>query len=95
MFEFHRNENVPEVFDDFFSYNNTIHDHNTRQSKQLHFPKLDTDLGQRSLAYWGVKVWNTILKANFSLAVTPITFKASLKRILLNNQIICVVKSMT
>ena len=84
MFRYHIGT-LPDVFVSFFTCNRNIHQYATRQSHQLHYPKFKTELGKRSLAFWGVKIWNTILKTDISLEVEPLTFKIHLKRLLLND----------
>lgn len=82
MFKFHT-KRLPEIFDSFFVYNSNIHHYHTRQSNELHLPKFKTDLGKRSLAFWGAKVWNAIISIKIELNVTPCTFKNNLKKALL------------
>ena len=77
-------KNLPAIFDNFFIYNRDIHQYYTRQNDELHFPKVKTELGKRSLGFWGVKVWNAIVSIKMNLNVTPITFKNNLKKALLN-----------
>ena len=82
MFKFHI-KNLPAIFDNFFSYNRDIHRYHTRQSDELHYPKFKTELGKRSLGFWGVKVWNSIVSIKLNLKVSPIVFKHNLKKALL------------
>ena len=63
---------LPDVFVSFFTCNRNIHQYATRQSHQLHYPKFKTELGKRSLAFWGVKIWNTILKTDIRSRTTDI-----------------------
>ena len=86
MHKYHIGE-LPDVFSSFFTYNRSIHHYGTRQSNQMHLPKFKTGLGTRSLAFWGAKIWNGILKADLSLDVSPLTFKIFLKKAVLNNAI--------
>ena len=86
MYKFQRGE-IPRVFDNFFTFNRDIHQHYTRIMNNIHIPKVKTELRKRSLAFWGAKLWNSILTTNISLVVTPITFKYSLKKLLLNDKV--------
>ena len=78
---------LPCVFDDFFILNSDVHQHNTRHGNHLHFPLFKTSLGKRSIRYWGVIVWNSILKLNIDMDVSAITFKNNLKTALLANEL--------
>ena len=82
MFKFYK-EKLPSIFDDFFTCNRDIHDHNTRRANNLHYANFDTELGKRSIGYWGVLVRNALLPLNLNLNVTIATFKNNFKRVLL------------
>ena len=82
MFKFHRKK-LPRIFDKFFTCNSDIHDHNTRHADDLHYADFNTELGKRSVGYWGVLVWNAILSLNLNLNVTITTFKDNLKKAIL------------
>ena len=58
-FKFNRTE-LPEPFWEYFTENNTIHSHNTRQIKNFHVDRKNTTLGQRSIKFRGGKLWNDI-----------------------------------
>ena len=57
-FKYNRNE-LPAPFWVYFTENYTIHSHNTRQIKNFHVDRKITTLGQRSIKFKGVKLWNT------------------------------------
>ena len=83
MFKYYHKK-LPAIFRDFFVYNRDIHQHFTRQTDDLHFPKFKTELAKRSLGYWGVKVWNAIVSIKMKLDVSPYTFKNNLKKAVLD-----------
>ena len=48
---------TPEVFNNYFIENKTMHSHNTRQITHLH---LKSNLGKKSIKYYGAQEWNNI-----------------------------------
>ena len=86
MFKFHK-EQLPYVMSNLFQYNSEFHEYQTRHSNFLHLPKFKSELGKRSLAFWGAKVWNSILSIGVTLDVEPITFKHTLRKIALSDRI--------
>ena len=87
MFKYHKKK-LPNIFDGFFVLNSNIHQYDTRHRNDLHYPRIKTELGKRSVRYWGVQVWNAIISTNISLEVTPGTFKKNLKKELLNDALV-------
>ena len=87
MFEFYEKETLPDIFENFFCYNKDFHQHSTRQANEIHLPKFKSELGLRSFAFWGAKLWNKILSKNISLNVQPLSFKLSLKQLILDDKI--------
>ena len=55
-----RNGDTPEAFTSYFTENNNIHGHNTRQAKNLHPIKAKTRFGKKSIKYYGANLWNSI-----------------------------------
>ena len=86
MFGFYK-RNLPEVFNEFFTYYRDIHGYSTRHSLHIQLPKVKTELRKRSLAFWGAKLWNSIMTTKVSLDVSPLTFKYYLKKMLFNGDI--------
>ena len=43
-----------------FKRNNTIHNHNTRQTNDLHVPKFKTKIGQNTIEHTASKIWNEL-----------------------------------
>ena len=76
---------LPTIFNKYFATTNTIHQHNTRFSKNNYFlPRKNKTKGQRSLTYLGSKLWTEIpdcLKACFN----TFTFSNKYKKFLLKN----------
>ena len=54
------NDNIPEVFDNFFQRNNSVHDHNTRQADDLHVPCAILEIRKSCLKVHGANLWNNI-----------------------------------
>ena len=78
---------LPDIFDGYFIHNSDIHQHDTRNRNHLHYARCKTELGKRSLRYWGVIIWNSILSLNLNLNIKPVTFKKNLKKALLNGEL--------
>ena len=79
---------LPDIFDEYFMCNSDVHQHDTRNRNHLHYARFKTALGKRSLRFWGVLVWNSILSLNLDLNVKPMTFKNNLKKALLNGKLV-------
>ena len=52
--------NLPSVFKDYFSTNDTIHTYNTRSSRKLHISYKRTNYGKFSIKYKGAQIWNSL-----------------------------------
>ena len=52
--------NLPLVFKDYFSTNDTIHMYNTRSSRKLHISYKRTNYGKFSIKYKGAQIWNSL-----------------------------------
>ena len=55
-----RRGEAPEAFNNYFTENNAIHGHNTRNSKNLHPTKPKTSYGKKGIKYHGAILWNSI-----------------------------------
>ena len=53
---------VPNVFNDYFTYNRSVHEYNTRLREGFHVPKVGNDYGKRTLKYNGCLLWNKIIR---------------------------------
>ena len=51
---------LPEVFTGYFDFNNILHSHNTRSSKNIHMYRANSTFGQRSLKYKAANLWNEL-----------------------------------
>lgn len=68
VFKFLKNQ-LPNVFNGFFTKNSDNSVRETRQNDQLYFPTCRTTLHQKSFRIWGAKEWNSkasFLDRNFS-----------------------------
>ena len=81
MFKYHKGD-LLDVFNDMFSYNCNIHDHNTRMSTGIHIPVIRLNIAKRFIRYSGVILWNRII-GKIDINCTIYTFKRQLKRFLL------------
>jgi len=74
----HHRDKLPEIFQNYFLFNNDIHSYNTRLATNIHLPRADTSYGQRSVSYEGVNLWNYLPEDLKS--ISPINkFKEHLK----------------
>ena len=79
------NGNIPEVFDNFFQRNNSVHGHNTRQANDLHVPYARLDIRKSCLKVHGANLWNNIpvlVKQSPSLDI----FKQRLRNYLIDSK---------
>ena len=60
IFRMHNHE-LQNIFSDFFTVNNELHTHTTRQALHYHIPSPKTNLGKSCLRYHGAVAWNKIL----------------------------------
>ena len=58
-FVYHKDK-LPEIFNNYFIFNNEIHNYNTRSASSIHLPRVDTSYGQKSVSYAGVNLWNNL-----------------------------------
>ena len=77
------NQDVPCVFDGFFTYNYEVHDHDTRISNHLHVPHIKSNLSAFGIKYYGVIVWNKIIYAKLNPDSSKLSFKMMLKKCIL------------
>ena len=80
---FYHRTSLPSVFHSYFMDNEEVHEHNTRQKKDLHIALVNSSFGQKCTAYCGSKMWNRLpddIKAISSLTV----FKIKVKKYLAN-----------
>jgi len=82
----HHDQSLPIIFDAFFTRNNSVHNHNTRQNLLFHVPISRLLQVSRSIRHTYVKVYNHF-SACLDLNCTFITYKKHLKSYLLNNDV--------
>lgn len=78
---------LPDIFRGFFVSNDSIHNHNTRQSHLLHVPILKTKQAYSTIRKTGVISYNhysTLIDLNVSIA----TYKYHLKRHIMDNGVL-------
>ena len=61
MFKYQRGL-LPDIFNDLFVYNSSIHGHATRQNNLLHVPVSKSLVLSRSIRIKGVSIWNNLSK---------------------------------
>ena len=59
MFKLHKNL-LPEVFNNYFILNSSVHNYNTRNAKNIHPPFNRTSMSQSSIFYHGSILWNNL-----------------------------------
>ena len=55
------NANCPSYFKDYFHFNREVVPRITRQSGQIHFPKVRTEFAKRSFYYNGCAIFNKLM----------------------------------
>ena len=83
MFKFN-NKKAPQIFDNIFHRNDTVHNYPTRRSNEFHLPLLRTILAQNTFVYTGPKFWNG-LDHTTTDSNTICSFKYKLKKSLLSS----------
>jgi Txe/YoeB family toxin of Txe-Axe toxin-antitoxin module len=53
-------KSLPKIFLNHFTYNNDIHNYNTRSANQLRVIRYESALGQNSFHYNATKIWNEV-----------------------------------
>ena len=76
------NRNVPNSFCEYFTLNNDIHNHNTRQLYQLHVPKWRLNIRKWAFSIYGANLWNSLPSDVRNAKSYPI-FKSKLRKYLL------------
>ena len=77
---------LPNIFNDFFVKNITIHSHNTRQSYQFHVPVTKNEIRKRTVRYTGVHIMN-FFQDKIDHNCTVQTYKKHLKKIILQQDL--------
>ena len=84
---FYHNNDLPEIYREYFVINSTVRSHSTRQKSDLHICSVQKSIGQKSIQYVGSVLWNEIppLLKN---PMSRYTFKRKLKAHLLNELVV-------
>jgi hypothetical protein len=80
----HHRELLPEVFENFFTYNKSVHGYATRQKDELHLNSVRTGLGHRSAKFQGSLLWNR-LPHELQQPMSISTFKKKIKCYLISS----------
>ena len=70
---------VPNAFNDYFTYNRSVHEYNTRLREGFHVPKVGNDYGERTLKYNGCLLWNKIILLNVNFDCSLASFKHKIR----------------
>ena len=76
---------VPAIFDNYYTLNCNIHDHNTRQRCCIHVDQVKTNRRDMTMRIQGGKVWNSILLNDIDINYNIYAFKKCLKSHLLKS----------
>ena len=68
-----RNNITPNIFENYFIENKEVHEHNTRQSHNLHLTRPINSMGKKQIKYRGANLWNGT-PLNYRKACTTKTF---------------------
>ena len=70
---------VPNILNDYFTCNSSVHEYNTRLREGFHVPKIGNDYGKRTLQYNGCLLWNKIILLNVSFDCSLASFKHKIR----------------
>ena len=70
---------VPNVFNDYFTCNRSVHEYNTRLREGFHVPKIGNDYGKRTLKYNGCLLWNKIILLNVNFDCSLASFQHKIR----------------
>jgi hypothetical protein len=80
----HHVKDLPEIYQNYFTFNDQIHSHNTRASRSLHIAHFDSNWGRRSIKVLGSQLWNNVPKSTRCLKNFT-KFKKAIKQMLIKN----------
>jgi len=80
-FNFHKHL-LPQIFQNYFFTNSSVHQHNTRNKQNLHIPFVNSSVGEKRLLVQGSKFWNA-LPSHFKVYSSLPVFTNSMKTYLL------------
>ena len=85
MFKFHHCL-VPEIFQNFFQQNSSLHSYSTRQANHLHSFSANTLQKRKSLRTIGVNIYNYFID-KLDMNCLFMTYKYHLKKFLVDNEV--------
>ena len=74
---------LPEVFQEYYITNRSVHDHLTRNKLNLHYTTVNSNFGKRCSVFRAGQYWNN-LPNNFKLESSFSVFKKNIKHFLLH-----------
>jgi len=77
----HHKDKLPNIFNNYFVSNDSVHMYDSRHRTYLHRHKINTSYGYRCLKYKGIKMWNS-LPNNFKCIKSTTHFKHLVKNYL-------------
>ena len=80
MYKFHNNQ-LPDIFLNFFCYNRQVHSHNTRQHELLHIPQSPSIIRAKGMSI------SNYLARKIDMNCTLVTYKYRLKNYINSNDI--------
>ena len=92
MYKYHLGH-LPPIFSDFYVQNNLVHDYHTRQENLLHVPLIQTAPLSKSVRATGLSLYNHFRNL-ICLRVSYVTYKYNLKRHILDNTTLNLVKTL-
>ena len=92
MYKYHH-DHLPPIFSDFYVQNNLVHKYHTRQENLLHVPLIRTAPLSKSVRVTGVSLYNHFRNL-ICLRVSYVTYKYNLKRHILDNTTLNLVKTL-
>ena len=90
MYKYHH-DLLPSVFSGFYVQNNSVHEYHTRQENMLHVPLIRIAPLAKSVRVTGVSLFNHF-KYLICLKVSYVTYKYNLKRHIIDNNTLNLVK---
>ena len=75
---------LPSIYSTYFTANNRIHRHLTRQNANLHFPQVNSTHGRKMTKFMGPHLWNT-LPNNLKHITDNSKFKKAVKHFIVSS----------
>ena len=71
--------NLPNIFSDYFTINDSVHDYSTRLSKAFHARQFGNNYEKRTLQNNGCLLWNKIIILNVNFDCSLASFKHKIR----------------